>query len=505
MNLQSLTQHLNSKNVFKYFSELSAIPRASKKEQGVRDWLAGIANLHSLKYKEDIAGNIVIYKPAQNSMSTEKLLLQAHMDMVCEKDQDSSHNFDTDPIELIVKDGKISANKTTLGADNGIGLAMIIDILVNKNISHPDIEALFTIDEESGMGGVLNLDRSIISPTKYINLDSEEEGFVYIGCAGSTDFTFTWKPNYTTLDTNDCNFYNIRVDGLRGGHSGCNIHENRANSIKILTKVLNEIQFKYSFNICQIDGGNLKNAIPRFASCDLYFEESVDVDQLTAILQIIENKLRKTEPECSIYIQKSDDIFTIALSNQDSISLINLLASIHSGVLEMSNTINNLVQSSNNLSSVKMLENNAGIEIVCMTRSCDNNALEESVYQILSSFSQLLNIKIPKLDFSPAIQTVKFEHGELIVGSTTPGWNPRPDNDLMTTFQKVHKQLNGKPATELAIHAGLECGVLSKYYPELDIISFGPNIFEAHTPKEFTEIKSIDNCYQLLIQVLKTM
>ena len=461
--------------------------------------MVGIANKFDLKHFEDKIGNIIIYKPAQNSTSPQTLLLQAHMDMVCEKDPESNHNFQTDPIKLIIEGDKIRADKTTLGADNGVGLCMILAVLEDRKISHPNLECLFTTDEETGMEGVLNLDTTLLSPTKYINLDTEEENCVYIGCAGSTDFEFIWKP--VLISPQYSNFYTLKVEGLLGGHSGADIHLNRGNAVKILGQILMDLGEIENLNIQSINGGNLRNAIPRFASSVIDFEHTIDLNLMEKILQEKRAQLSGTEPDIKISLEKTQAQIGKVLNFTQTLQLINLINSVHFGVLEMSNEIAELVQTSNNFSSIKTAENGE-ISFVCMTRSCVNSSLKSAVRQILSPFIMLVGERLPNLCFKPYLETFNLNNSTLCVSSTTPGWNPVPNNDLLSLFHKKHLGETGIKADQLAIHAGLECGVLSKYYPNLDIISFGPTIREAHTPNEYTSIKSIDNCFKLLVSVI---
>ena len=510
-NLETI-KDLNPHLLWRHFATLASIPRPSKKEQNVGEWLREFASELGLKYKQDKVGNIVIYKDRQNSKSNKTLLLQGHQDMVCEADPGNLINFDTDPIELRIEGDYVYANHTTLGSDNGIGVCAILCILEDKDISHPKMEALFTIDEETGMTGIMELGEDMIHADFMLNLDTEEDGSVYIGCAGSRDITIH---NTFTKESELRHIYSINISGLRGGHSGVQINENRGNAIKILTQILFDISTHYPIHISQINGGNKLNAIPRNSNIEFAITNEVaevnEISEVSSIISYIQSKIQEFEQnyvliEKDLKITFEDlDKESTSFSLRDSQYIIHTLNAIPSGVIQMNSDIPHLVQTSNNLSVVKTSDNE--ITIICMHRSSDLFELNNVSRQILSIvipqdtimsefiFSDLSSHKI-EVDNNIIMQNIELSNVSI-------PWKPEPHNILLDSFQEVHKNLFGVEAEVKAVHAGVECGFVRSYLKECKIISFGPQIDDAHSPKEHVQISNVEKFYTLLVNFIE--
>jgi dipeptidase D len=503
MSNYEIIQDLKPKRVWELFAELGNIPRPSYQEELVRIWLKEFAQKLGLDYKQDQIGNLVLYKSAQNSNSTKNLILQAHMDMVCQKDDDLEFNFDTDPIQFREENGHIYATKTTLGSDNGIGLCMILAILEDKQISHPNLQAMFTMCEEIGTIGAINLDHSLIDGDFMINLDSETNGIIWTSSAGSRDVDLELKFDRENLNQDHAS-YKISVKNLRGGHSGVNAHENRTNAIKLLANILHEFQNENDIYLNNITGGNARNAIPRDANV-IFSTSKNNVKNILKLEKVIEkyrSNYQKVEPDMQIEILENTTTEK-HFGLEESQKIIFLLNSIHSGVLQMSQEKSGLVQTSNNLGMVETKENS--VLIVNMTRSNDNFELAQEVNLLQSQIEAVADGKIQVNSFEPNKQVADFKNGRLTFGSVSPGWKHDPNNPLIEIVENEFVKLFGhKPKVE-AVHAGLECGIFKNYLPDCHIISFGPTIENAHSPKESVEIKTVEACFSLFSEVVKTL
>ena len=503
MNNHEIIKNLQPLRVWELFAELGNIPRPSFHEEQVKVWLKKFAEKNNLKWRQDAIGNLAIYKNAQHSKSKKTLLLQAHMDMVCQKADDIEFDFLTDPIKFRLEGDHLFATKTTLGSDNGVGLAMILAILEDQQISHPIIQALFTMDEEENMVGSNNLDTSLIEADYMINLDTEVESMLMTSCAGSRDIEANLKLNQISPAQNSQS-YDLIVSGLRGGHSGINVQENRVSAIKLTSALIGEFQNVLDLLLIAIDGGSARNSIPR--NCKARFNiENITQDDLTQFQNIIEfykKNYVSTEPDLEITLQKSD-LTELVFDSISTNKMIKLINSIHSGVYQMSADIPTLVQTSANLGIIST--KNDIIELLFMVRSSDTFELKVATSEILSQFELVVNQKL-KLDLSNLnLIHSKFTDLEIKLTRALTGWKHDPHNPLIQIVSDLHESILGfKPKIE-AVHAGLECGALKSYLPNCHIISFGPTIENAHSPQESVEVKSVESCFKLLRSVISKL
>ena len=468
--------------VFHYFEEVCRVPRPSKKEEKIRAYLLEFARQHDLSVKVDEAGNVLMSKPATPGMEDRKaVILQSHMDMVCEKNKDTQHDFDTDPIEMYVDGEWLRAKGTTLGADNGIGIATELAVLASDDIGHGPVQCLFTVDEETGLTGAFALKEGFMEGDILINLDSEDEGELFIGCAGGAGTTATF-PYTMTAAPEGYFFFRVAVKGLTGGHSGDDINKNRANANKLLNRYLTSLMRKYDLRLCEIDGGNLHNAIPReaYAVCAVPMKdkEAVRVD-LNIYLAEIENEYAVTEPNLRMELESETPCLKVMDVEQMKRFLLSIYA-VHNGVYAMSQDIAGLVETSSNLASIKQGE--GCIKVVTSQRS-----------SILSS----------RMDMSQMVGAA-FELGGATVetGDGYPGWKPNPSSEILRVAVESYKRLFGTEPKVKAIHAGLECGLFLEKYPSLDMVSFGPTLRGVHSPDERMLIPTVDKFWRHLLDVL---
>ncbi|MFW5799594.1 MAG: beta-Ala-His dipeptidase, partial [Spirochaetota bacterium] len=438
----------------------------------------------------DSVGNVIVYKAAQNTESERTIILQSHIDMVCESSPDFNINFETDPI-VLEKDGNLmKAVGTTLGADNGIGAAVMLSILEDKEISHPKIEALFTVDEETGLTGALGLDRSLLSGEYLINLDTEEDDSVYRGCAGGQNIEAVYNLKKQDIPDSTSKF-NISVSGLKGGHSGLEINDNLGNALKFIAFIVSYlINENIDFNIIHIEGGKAHNAIPRDAGISI----AVNVSDKSKALDILDDRASMlidayksgTEKGLEIKIDEIEPTYHKAIDKEQSKNIIMALNSIHSGVYRMSKTDTNLVETSTNLSIVEWKDDS--IVITASSRSSDKFQIEYVIQGLSTLF------KSAKAD-------------NINLSSRYPGWNPLPvdKNPLLKKYIEVHKKIKGEEPKVCAVHAGLECGVFTEKLPGIKMISIGPDIKYPHSPSEQVSIKSVDNFWKIVLELLKTL
>ena len=470
--------------VFHYFEEICQVPRPSKKEEKIVAYLKEFGKKHNLETKVDEVGNVLIKKPASKGMENCKtVVLQSHVDMVCEKNNDVSHNFLTDPIETIIDGEWMKANGTTLGADNGIGVATELAILADDTLEHGPIECLFTIDEETGLTGAFALKEGFMNGDILLNLDSEDEGELFIGCAGGIDSVAEF--NYYEADVPDGYFCcKIEVKGLKGGHSGGDIHLGRANANKILNRFLTLAFNKYDLYLCEIDGGNLRNAIPREAHAIIAIPEAnkhdlrTDLNVFTAEVQA---EYAVTDPDMEL-ILSSEPARAKAIDADTTQRLLQTLYAVPHGVYAMSQDIPGLVETSTNLASIKMKPGNI-IRIETSQRSSTASS---------------------KQDIANMVRTV-FEMGGAVVtfGDGYPGWKPNTHSEILEIATASYKRLFGVDAQVKAIHAGLECGLFLDKYPGLDMISFGPTLQGVHSPDERMLIPTVEKFWLHLTDILK--
>ncbi|HPW71577.1 MAG: aminoacyl-histidine dipeptidase [Bacteroides graminisolvens] len=474
---------LKPESVFYYFSEICKVPRPSKKEEKIISYLENFAAEQKLEIKKDEVGNILIKKPATPGKENLKtVVLQSHVDMVCEKNNDVEHDFLTDPIETIIDGEWLKAKGTTLGADNGIGVATELAILAANDIEHGPIECLFTIDEETGLTGAFALKEGFMSGDILLNLDSEDEGELFIGCAGGIDSVGEFHYREVPVPTGYF-FFRVDVKGLKGGHSGGDIHLGRGNANKILNRFLSQTAKKYDMYICEVNGGNLRNAIPReaYAICAVPHDakEPVRVD-LNIFIADIENEFAVSEPDLKLTLQSETPRKT-AIDQDTSSRLLKTLYAVPHGVYAMSQDIPGLVETSTNLASIKMIDNKK-IKIETSQRS-----------SILSARNDMANTVRAAFELGGA--RVSFGEGY-------PGWKPNPHSEILEIAVASYKRLFGVDAKVKAIHAGLECGLFLDKYPGLDMISFGPTLTGVHSPDERMHIPSVEKFWNHLLDVL---
>ncbi|MBN2858344.1 MAG: aminoacyl-histidine dipeptidase [Candidatus Delongbacteria bacterium] len=476
---------LADEKIWKYFLEISKIPRPSKHEEKISKYILDFGKERKVKVNTDKAGNILISKNATPGKErTQTVTLQAHLDMVCEKNEGTEHDFFNDPLDLFVEDGFIKARGTTLGADNGIGVAAALAVLDSSDISHGPIECLFTVDEETGLTGANALESGFFQGRTLLNLDSEEEGAVYIGCAGGKT-TGLFKA-ITTRKNNDKELsYKIIINGLKGGHSGLHINTGRGNAVILLARLLWNLNDKMNFDLESFNGGDKHNAIPREAAATVCFnEEEMPIFETEIIKydEIFKKEFAVTDGNVSINkikVELPDKVLT----EKDKSDLLNLIYSFPHGVCSMDPEIRGLVQTSTNLASVKISQD--GINILSSQRS----SVESMVHDISGK----------------VISHALLADYDYISKDPYPAWTPDTDSPVLNAAKKVHTDLFGKEPEVKAVHAGLECGLIGKKYPGIDMISFGPDIYGAHSPDEKMRIDSVTNFWKFLKSLIESL
>lgn len=477
-------RELEPQSLWNHFADLNAVPRPSKKEERVRAFMTEFAEMHDLLHLEDAVGNVVIKKPASHGMEDhEPIIMQSHLDMVHQKNNDTDFDFLTQGIDMYIENGNVTARGTTLGADNGIGVAAIMAVLSSSDIAHPAIEALFTIDEETGMTGAKQLDQNILTSNILLNLDTEEDDEIDIGCAGGVDITATKQYELKSISDKFIS-KKITVKGLLGGHSGMDIIKGLGNANKIINRLLDAMQKKAAVHIQSFDGGSLRNAIPREATVSVSFEE----DHLNEVWNAYQNcktsilkEFKFLEPHLEFDIQDTDG--ADVLTAEDSRQLVYTLLGIHNGVYRMSPEIEGLVETSNNLARVKLKD--GALEIACLTRS----SVESSKEDLASSIVGVMKLGGMKTKLS----------------GDYPGWQPNRSSAIVKIVEQSYKKLFEHEPRVVACHAGLECGLLGERYPNLDMVSFGPNIRRAHSPDEYVEIESVQKFWNWLLDVIENI
>lgn len=469
--------------VFEQFARINEIPRPSKHEEKMIEFLKDFGNGLKLETEVDETGNVIIRKPASKGYENRKtLILQSHMDMVCEKNGDSNHNFDTDPIEVHIEDGWLKAKDTTLGADNGIGVAMELAVLASDDLEHGPIECLFTVDEETGLTGAFGLEPGFLNGKILLNLDSEDDGLFFIGCAGGIDTVIHYPYNQLPADSSLA-YLNIQIKGLCGGHSGDDINKGRANANQLLARALYNLKDKYNFRLASFKGGNLRNAIAREATAligiaqDMLPEMEKDIATLRDTFAA---EYKHTEPNLELIAEKAGKPeWAFGEKNRDE--LIYALMSCPHGVLRMSDEIPDFVETSTNLAAVKSEDGN--VLITTSQRSSVESAKLWAAQRVASCFKAI---------------GAKTEHSE-----GYPGWNPNADSPILKLVLDTFKDLFHEEGKALAIHAGLECGLFSEKYPGMDMVSYGPTMRGVHSPDERLELSTVTRFWELTKEVLK--
>lgn len=464
------------------FYEIAQIPRPSKKEEKIRAYLRNLAAENNLGMREDEAGNIAITIPATPGYENAPvIILQGHIDMVCEKNKGTDHNFDTDPIKLKREGEWITAEGTTLGADNGIGVAAGLAVITDKSFTHGPVELLMTIDEETGMTGVENLKPDFVTGKTLLNLDSEEDGAFYVGCSGGIDTQGTYTPDLK--DTPEgLSAFTLQVSGLKGGHSGLDIHQGRGNAIKILARALRKLE-DAGVLISHIEGGSKRNAIPREAEATVLIKPAKikKAGKITAETEAaIQAELKTTDPGLKIVLAEKQEIPGKIFSKKFSKKFINVLLGIPHGVIVMSADIPGLVETSTNLATIT---NNDGKIVVGTSQRSSTDSSKRYIAESVKSVFELSG-------------------AEVLQGDGYPGWKPDLNSKILKMSASLYEGMfGGKPEIK-AIHAGLECGILKNKYPKMDMVSFGPTIEGAHSPDEKVNIPAVEKFYGLLQKIL---
>ena len=478
-------RNLEPKIIWNHFADLNAIPRPSKKEEQVIEFMMNFGkNLH-LETFTDSVGNVIIKKPATKNFEDRKtIVLQSHLDMVHQKNSSTIFDFENEGINMFIEEDWVTADGTTLGADNGMGVAAIMAVLSSKEIQHPTIEALFTIDEETGMTGAMGLKPGLLEGEILLNLDTEEDDEIGMGCAGGVDITATRKYS-EELTPDNAKGFSITVKGLNGGHSGMDIHKGLGNANKIMNRLLFEGFTKFGLRISEINGGSLRNAIPReskaIVSIDAVSME-IFLKEIQQLITRIKNEFLTVEPNLIIEIQKvttPEKVMEVGVQENFTKAIYTSL----NGVYRMSPTISGLVETSNNIARVIAKE--GLIKINCLTRSSSDSSKQDLTNSLKSAFG--------------------LAGFDIEVSGEYPGWQPNIHSKILEVVSNIYEELHGKKARVAACHAGLECGILGQNYPTMDMVSFGPTILGAHSPDEKVSISSTQKFWNFLQEILKNI
>lgn len=482
--MSSEIRALEPKALWNKFADLNAVPRPSKKEERVIAFMKDFGKSLGLETLEDEVGNVIIRKPATKGMEDRKpVVMQSHLDMVHQKNNDTVFDFDTQGIDMYVDGDWVKAKGTTLGADNGLGVATIMAILESDSIAHPDLEALFTIDEETGMTGAKGLKGGLLKGEILLNLDTEEDDEIGVGCAGGVDVTAT--RDYKEEATPEFKIgYTIIVKGLQGGHSGMQIHEGLGNANKLMNRLLFDGFENFGLRISEIDGGSLRNAIPRESTAIVAIDavhEAAFESEMKELSEVLKTEFKTMEPDMDIAVSKTETPSKIMdLGVQEG--LTRAIYAAHNGVYRMSPDIEGLVETSNNIARVIVKDGH--IKIGCLTRS---------------------SVESTKMDMANTLRAAFELTGcEVEFSGDYPGWAPNVDSDILKVMVPIYERLNnGEKPNVAACHAGLECGILGTNYPGMDMISFGPNIKGAHSPDERAQISSAQKYWEFVLEILK--
>lgn len=480
--MTSALANLEPKEIWKHFDEIAKIPRASTKEAKAREYVVGIANRLGLKVTQDAVGNVVVTKPAHPGRENAPMsVLQGHLDMVCEKNEGTPFNFDTDAIKIVRNDDWLTADGTTLGADNGIGLASALAVMESNDINHGALEFVFTIDEETGLTGAAEFPGGLLKSKYFLNLDNEEKGTLCIGCSGGLNTTARRKVSFKPSTANKA--FRIKVSGLKGGHSGVDIHLGRGNAIRILAKTVQSVLEKLPVEIADIKGGSARNVIPREATAVILIDGAKE-RELRKLVQALEADHRTDlggfDPGLQIGIEPVDRPAQV-IEPAEAARIVDLLASYHHGVLAMSPDIPGLVQTSTNLATISI--NGDRAEIGSSQRSAIESS-KRAAAKMIATASRLAGFEV--------------EHS-----GGYPGWKPEPNGEIVTKLKRIyHDTFKAEPKL-IAMHAGLECGVIGEKYEGMQLISFGPQIESPHSPNERVQISSVQDFWKYLKAVLE--
>ncbi|WP_417353031.1 aminoacyl-histidine dipeptidase [Flavobacterium alkalisoli] len=479
-------RNLEPKALWNKFADLNAVPRPSKKEERVIAFMKDFGAKLGLETIEDEVGNVIIKKPATPGMENRKtIVMQSHLDMVHQKNADTVFDFDTQGIEMYVDGDWVRAKGTTLGADNGLGVATIMAVLESTDIKHPAIEALFTIDEETGMTGAMGLKGGLLDGEILLNLDTEEDDEIDIGCAGGVDVTAERTYNEEEAPENSVG-YTITVKGLNGGHSGMDIDKGLGNANKIMNRLLFDSFENFGLQIVEINGGSLRNAIPRESFAKVIISSVFDeafVFDMQEVINDIKTEFKTTEPNLEVKIEKSGDTPAKVMELGVQEGLVRALYAAHNGVYRMSADMENLVETSNNIARV--IVKDGKIHIGCLTRS---------------------SVETSKFDLANALRSAFELIGcEVTFSGSYPGWTPNVSSPILEVLKEIYEKQNNEKPHVVACHAGLECGILGTNYPDMDMISFGPTIKGAHSPDERASIKSAQKYWKFVLEILENI
>ncbi len=481
--VMSVVENLEPKLLWKNFDEIRKIPRCSKHEEKIREYIIDFAKKLKLKIKIDKPGNVVISKPASPGMENKPVvILQSHMDMVCEKNSDIDHDFSKDPIKLKLNGDILTADGTTLGADNGIGIATSMAILEDKTINHGPLEALFTVDEETGLTGAFALKSDMLTGKIMLNLDSEDFGIITVGCAGGGDSKITLPITKKPI-SGDMKSILIKVSGLRGGHSGIDIYEQRGNAIKILARLLWKTSQSHDFYIFDIKGGDKHNAIPRESYAKVAIEGSKKnklISDLMAEEKVILEEIKPIDPNFKMEIDPIENPDS-AFKKDSQVKALNLLHSLPHGVDKMSYDIPDLVETSTNFATVALDKND-----------------------LLIGMSSRSSIMSSLQDFRNRIKAIALLSDAKVTENTSyPGWKPNLKSNILAISKKIFKEMYGNEPKVEAIHAGLECGIIGEKFQGMDMISIGPTIKYPHSPEEQVQASTVSKFYDYVLKILK--
>lgn len=476
---------LKPEKVFYYFNEITKIPRPSKKEERMSLWLEETGKKLGLPTKRDKIGNVLISKPATSGKeNVTPVVLQAHMDMVCEKNNDKVFDFEKDAIETYIDGEWLKAKGTTLGADDGIGIALALAVLDDDTLEHGPVECLFTVDEETGLTGAKNIEAGFMKGKMLLNLDSEDEGQIFIGCAGGKDTVATLECIYEDLDE-ECDFFKVEVKGLLGGHSGDDINKGRGNAVKLLARILWNAYSDFNLRIADIQAGNLRNAIARegFAVVAVPKEFTDDLKKYVSLMEkTYREEFHTTDPNVTVTMESAPAAGKVFEENFQ-IDVLNALVVCPHGVVSMSQDIKDFVETSTNLASVKVEGDN-----------------------IVFTTSQRSSVESKKQAIVDKVSATFWMVGADVVNTDGyPGWNPNPNSEALKLLVQAYNNVFHKDPLVLAIHAGLECGLFSEKYPDMDMVSFGPTLRGVHSPDEKLEIKTVQMCWDLIAEFFRLL
>ncbi len=478
---------LEPKLIWEQFDDITRVPRPSKREEKIIEWLVAFAQKHNIEYQKDDTGNVVMRMPATAGYEDRPtIILQSHMDMVCEKNSDVEFDFDNDPIRTRIDGEWVRAEGTTLGADCGIGMAAALAVLLDTSLERPAIEALFTVDEETGLTGAFGLGEGMLTGKYLVNLDSEDEGEIFIGCAGGIDTVARMDYDKEAAPEGYA-FVRLEVGDLLGGHSGDDIDKGRANSNKLLARFLYNACDTFQIALARMDGGNLRNAIPReaYAIVGVPAESKADfVERYMEFGEMMKEEFRHTEPRMRFSTADAETPAEV-MTNDDMCALLITIVGLPNGVLAMSFAVPGLVETSSNLASVKF---------------------DDAAQQVVITTSQRSSVESAKLYAAQTIESVFYLAGcDVEHSDGYPGWSPNPDSKLLATTVECYRKLFATEPKVRAIHAGLECGLFLEKYPHLEMVSFGPTLRGVHSPDERLEIATVDKFWKLLVELMRSL